>query len=151
LKRRVRKEWESYEQEDLKYVWGMDSSKREKVRAKRVVQNNPQAKHYFPLIAKDISKEHAHQILKASGIKRPWMYDRYENNNCVGCVKGGKNYWGRIRKDFPGVFKSRAELERIIGASCINGMFLDELPERFDGKAKPVCDDCGIFCEIMGL
>lgn len=56
------------------------------------------------------------------------MYDLgYHNNNCVGCVKGGMGYWNRIRIDFPEVFRKMAELEREIGHSCINGVYLDEL------------------------
>ena len=71
--------------------------------------------HRFPLLEHGISKEEAHQILKASGIKRPVMYDLgYQNNNCVGCVKGGMAYWNKIRKDFPEVFEARAKLERDI-------------------------------------
>ena len=40
-------------------------------------------------------------------------------------------YWNRIRKDFPGVFESRAKLERLVGQSMLkdkNGpVYLDEL------------------------
>ena len=65
-----------------------------------------------------------------------------------GCVKGGMGYWNRIRKDFPSVFSERAKLEREIGASCINGVYLDELdPER--GRLEDeVMDECGIMCEL---
>lgn len=70
------------------------------------------------------------------------------NNNCIGCVKGGMGYWNEIRKDFPDVFSSRAKLEREIGASIINGCYLDELPEDAGRAQKMIRDDCGIFCEI---
>ena len=77
------------------------------------------------------------------------MYEiGYRNNNCIGCVKGGMGYWNRIRKDFPEVFEARAKLEREIGASCIKGVFLDELdPDR--GKLEEeVMEDCNIICQI---
>lgn len=72
-------------------------------------------------------------------------------NNCIGCVKGGMGYWNHIRVDFPDVFKSRAEMERAIGASCINGTFLDELNPEVGRHAPPVVEDCGIACELIAL
>lgn len=82
----------------------------------------------FPLIERGLSKENCHAIADSLGLKRPKMYDLgYSNNNCVGCVKGGKGYWNRIRVDFPEVFERRAKEEREVGHSCINGVSLDEL------------------------
>lgn len=150
LKKRVRKEWEITRTESLSYVWGMDYT--EKKRAERLCEAMPKQDHLFPLVEKKISKESAHQILKASGIKRPAMYDLgFPNNNCRVCVKGGMGYMNLCRKVFPEEFAERAKLERIIGASCINGIFLDELdPER--GKQEgPICEECGIMCEIIKL
>jgi len=152
LKRMVRIEWE-YNQpldEKITYIWGMDAS--EQSRTDRLNISMPNFKHRFPLIEQSISKAHAHEILKASGIKRPKMYELgYHNNNCVGCVKGGMGYWNKIRIDFPEVFKSRSELERKLGSSCINGTFLDELDPERGRHAPPIVDDCGIFCELEAL
>ena len=76
------------------------------------------------------------------------MYDLgHPNNNCIGCVKGGMGYWNKIRVDFPEVFERRAKMERDIGATCINGIYLDELdPDA--GRNKVVVADCGIMCEL---
>jgi 3'-phosphoadenosine 5'-phosphosulfate sulfotransferase (PAPS reductase)/FAD synthetase len=93
LKRKVRKQWE-YEQpvdEKLTYIWGMDYN--ESDRCYRLQDSMPEQDHVFPLVEQQVSKEQAHKILTASNIKRPAMYDiGYSNNNCVGCVKGGKGY-----------------------------------------------------------
>jgi len=152
LKKLVRVEWE-YNlplDEKVTYIWGMDLA--ETKRADRLVDTMTKFKHRFPLIEKRLSKAHAHEILKASGIKRPKMYELgYHNNNCVGCVKGGMGYWNKIRIDFPKVFKSRCELERKIGASCINGVYLDELDTDRGRHNAPIVDDCGIFCELEAL
>jgi len=160
LKRRVRREWELEQMErgiKLCYVWGFDST--EGARADRLRGAMPEMEHLFPLIEQDVSKEHAHQILRASGIERPFMYGLgYLNNNCVGCVKGGIGYWNKIRVDFPEVFWARAKLERRIGSSilkqysnelgkCVD-LWLDELDPQRGRKQKPICDDCGIFCEL---
>lgn len=156
LKRLVRQQWE-YEQpidQKLRYVWGMDCNEIHRLedpeRGLRVKM--PDKDHVCPLIDQSVSKRHGHEILRASGIKRPAMYDLgYLNNNCIGCVKGGKGYWNRIRLDFPEVFQQRAQLEREIGASCINGVYLDELNPKAGRKDKPIVGDCGILCELMAL
>jgi hypothetical protein len=151
LKRDVRKRWE-YEQdvERLTYVWGMDCTEQD--RCERLRESMSQFEHVFPLVEKSISKAHAHEILRASGIKRPAMYDiGYPNNNCIGCVKGGRGYWNKIRVDFPAVFSARAAMERAVGHSCINGVFLDELNPNEGRMSKVILDDCGIFCQLMSI
>lgn len=152
LKRLVRQQWE-YEQPvgtKLRYVWGMDYDERD--RATRLHITMPEQDHVFPLIDRSISKQDAHQILFASGIKRPAMYDLgYSNNNCIGCVKGGMGYWNRIRRDFPAIFDQRAKMERQIGATCIKGVYLDELDPERGRYDLPIVGDCGILCETMAL
>ena len=153
LKRQIRKEWETENScRPLVYTWGLDCSPRECARAQSIVEAMPQQSHRFPLIEQKIDKKHAHEILKASKIVRPKMYDLgYHNNNCVGCVKGGMGYWNKIRTDFPKVFEARAKLERDIGYSCIKGVFLDELDPERGRHAGPIVDDCGIMCELQAL
>ena len=148
LKKRVRKKWEYEHREyDLTYVWGFDCD--EKHRADRLLETMPEYDHQFPLIDQGITKAEAHGLLERLGIKRPAMYDMgYQNNNCIGCVKGGMGYWNKIRMDFPEVFERMAKLERDIGHSCIKGVFLDELDPtrgRFDKEIMP---DCGILCYL---
>jgi 3'-phosphoadenosine 5'-phosphosulfate sulfotransferase (PAPS reductase)/FAD synthetase len=150
LKRQLRQEWEYGQIEQLRYVWGMDYQ--EKHRAERLPFSMPNQIHLFPLIDRKLSKTQVHEIMTASGIKRPAMYDLgYSNNNCVGCVKGGMGYWNKIRVDFPEVFKARAEMERIAGATCINGVYLDELPVDAGRNEPMIMNDCGIFCELLAL
>jgi len=146
LKKRVRKEWE-YGKTDLTYVWGFDYA--EKHRAERTLELMPEYKHIFPLIDRQITKEECHGMALKLGLKRPAMYDLgYHNNNCIGCVKGGMGYWNKIRVDFPDVFASRAKLEREIGASCIKGVYLDELePDR--GRIEDeILEDCSFVCQL---
>lgn len=146
LKKRVRKEWEQGKK-DLTYIWGYDLS--EKHRAERLLEAMPEFNHKFPLIERGFSKEDCHGILRELGIKRPLMYEiGYRNNNCIGCVKGGMGYWNRIRKDFPEIFEARAKLEREIGASCIKGVFLDELEPDRGRLEEEVMEDCNIICQI---
>lgn len=149
LKRRVRQEWEM-DRAGLTYVWGMDITEQD--RCDRLRSSMPDQEHLFPLVENHISKHEAHRILKASGIHRPKMYDLgYNNNNCIGCVKGGMGYWNKIRVDFPEVFKARAETERLVGATCIKGVYLDELHPTAGRPTDLIIDDCGMFCELMAI
>lgn len=151
LKKAVRKKWENEHPEyDLTYVWGMDAN--EKRRADSIVQNFPEFHHQFPLIEKGFTKQDAHAFSDRLGLRRPAMYDMgYQNNNCIGCVKGGMGYWNKIRVDFPEVFQKRAALEREIGHSCINGVFLDELDPKAGRIEQEISQDCGIICYLSYL
>jgi len=151
LKRMVRAEWEAkFIRMPLRYVWGFDAG--EQARAASREEAMPERLHSFPLIDRGVNKSEAHKILRASGIKRPAMYDLgYNNNNCIGCVKGGMGYWNHIRVDFPLVFKARAEMERKIRATCIKGVYLDELDPERGRHSSPVVEDCGILCGSMGI
>ena len=152
LKRNLRKEFEKTQTgQRLRYVWGLDTN--EKDRAESIVESMADQDHWFPLIEKGIAKEDAHAMLRAAGINRPKMYELgYHNNNCVGCVKGGKGYWNKIRVDFPEVFKQRAEMERKIGYSILGKRdgYLDELDPNAGRHEGPIVDSCGIMCEIIG-
>lgn len=150
LKRRVRKEWELQQESCLRYVWGLDINEID--RCERLEKAMSDQEHIFPLIEKKICKTESHRILKASKIKRPRMYDLgYNNNNCIGCVKGGMGYWNKIRIDFPKVFAARAQMERAIQATCIKGVYLDELDPNRGRHSSSIVDDCGIFCEIIAM
>ena len=124
----------------------------EKRRADRLLITMPQQAHLFPLIERKMSKQQAHEILKASGLQRPYMYELgFSNNNCILCPKGGQGYANKCRELWPDRFAERAMLEREIGASGIKGVFLDELlPDA--GRNEPmIMDDCGILCELLSL
>lgn len=148
LKKRVRKEWEmKHKNVHLTYIWGFDCNERK--RADRIIETMDYVSHEFPLIDRGMTKADAHGLCKRLGVKRPVMYELgYSNNNCIGCVKGGMGYWNKIREDFPDVFAKRAKLERDIGASCINGVYLDELPPDAGRKQREIMEECGIACEI---
>ena len=149
LKKRVRKEWEDAHKDfEITYVWGFDLD--EKHRAERLNESMPEFNHEYPLIDRNLTKQDAHAILDRLGIKRPVMYDLgYSNNNCIGCVKGGMGYWNKIRVDFPEVFDRMAKLEREVGHSCINGIYLDELEPNRGRIEDEIMQDCGIMCYLM--
>ena len=100
-----------------------------------------------------IDKKECYHIIKEAGIELPAMYQLgYTNNNCLGCVKAtSPGYWNKIRQDFPGVFKRRAEQSRELGVRLARvkdvRVFLDELPEDATGDFKENIScgpDCGL-------
>ena len=156
LKKRVRKEWEQDHSDlyPLRYVWGMDAG--EAHRADRIRETMIEFDHSFPLIERGIGKEEAHEILRASGIRRPAMYDLgFHNNNCMGCVKGGMGYFNHLRRVLPEVFAARATLEREIGVSILkdeNGpIYLDELDPERGRHEGPIVDEYGILFGVQAL
>lgn len=150
LKKRVRKEWE-YGKNDLTYVWGYDVT--EKHRSDRLYNEMLSQEHEFPLIENGFTKSDCHGLSKKLGLKRPITYDMgYQNNNCIGCVKGGMWYWNKIRVDFPEVFALRAKQEREIGYTCIRShgkqIFLDELEPNRGRPEDEISEECNFVCQI---
>ena len=151
LKVRVREEFEYNHPEITHYIWGFEKSEKEENRAKRMIERYPQYKHLFPLIEANLDKASCMTLIEQAGIKMPKMYELgYNNNNCIGCVRGGMFYWNKIRKDFPDVFEKMAKLEREIGHHALKECFLDELPENA-GRDKPIMPQCSIFCGFVNL
>lgn len=92
-------------------------------------------------------------MLWKAGIEIPAMYKMgYNNNNCIGCVKGGMGYWNKIRKDFPEVFARMAQIEREVGATCLKDqsgkIFLDELSPNRGEMPEEIIPDCSLICQI---
>ena len=153
LKKEVRYKVEAEVGEWSGQVWGFDYCEREINRAIRFRQQNPLTKPLFPLIEKMITKPDALAMLKMAGIDIPVMYKLgYNNNNCIGCVKGGIGYWNKIRRDFPDTFKRMSEIEREVGASCLKDdkgrIFLDELDPNRGNVVEEIVPDCSLFCSL---
>jgi hypothetical protein len=129
-------------------VHGFEFKVDEIIRAIDYGMDFPYTNPLFPLIEKRLTKENCAQILIDAGIEIPTMYKLgYNNNNCIGCVKGGKGYWNKIRIDFPEYFQKMAQAERKAGHSCIKGTFLDELNPKDGRTPKPIVPNCSIVCE----
>lgn len=154
LKKNVRT---AYERPDDVHVFGFTTD--EQHRVDRFHREQPDVLAEFPLIEAGISKAECHRRIAAAGIVAPAMYRLgYDNNNCIGCVKGGKGYWNRIRRDFPEAFGRMAKMERELDAAIckdepvIDGkrtrrrVFLDELPPDAQDEFRFEMD-CGVLCQ----
>lgn len=141
-------------------IFGYDSAELE--RAVLFKQQYPEAHPVFPLLELGWSKEMCLAFIQDAGIRVPKMYELgFNNNNCIGCVKGGMGYWNRIKVHFPDHFNRMARIERKIGRTCLRkevdgkkvSVYLDEL-DPSAGRNEPLnLPECGITCsvEFMGM
>jgi len=149
LKRKPRKD---YSKDDDTHVFGLTADEPERI-AKFEDNNNIEVD--WVLSNAGVTKKDCYRILQEAGIELPEMYKLgYNNNNCIGCVKGGQGYWNKIRVDFPEAFERMAKLERKLNVAINKdrrggkrkSLFLDELdPEA--GRGVPLPDiECGVMC-----
>ena len=104
----------------------------------------------FPLVDAGLTKQDCLNILMTAKIELPEMYKLgYKNNNCIGCVKGGKGYWNKIRVDFPDVFQRMAQQERKMNTKIFKDVYLDELPNNVGNYESELEMECGVTCTTM--
>ena len=148
LKKKVRY---GFERPTDRQVFGYTSE--EKHRAERFREQNPGVDLVTPLIEHGLSKSDCLAMVDRAGIKLPAMYALgYQNNNCIGCPKGGMGYWNKIRRDFPDVFDRMAGLERDIGATVLRSkgqpVYLDELDPGRGNHADEPSFECSLLCQL---
>jgi 3'-phosphoadenosine 5'-phosphosulfate sulfotransferase (PAPS reductase)/FAD synthetase len=109
-----------------------------------------------PLIDAGLSKADCLGMLMRAGIDLPAMYLLgFQNNNCIGCPKGGRGYWNMIRRHFPAQFDRMAALQRELGEGSAfwvekdgTKLTLDKLdPTRGVQHDEPNID-CSLMCHI---
>jgi 3'-phosphoadenosine 5'-phosphosulfate sulfotransferase (PAPS reductase)/FAD synthetase len=137
---------------DREHVFGFTIN--EKHRLERIQENESPMRIRSLLIEDNFSKDDCFQLLYGLGIDLPAMYKLgFNNANCIGCPKGGKGYWNRIRKVFPDQFNQVAVLQRELGVGAAfwegdkgdERLMLDELPLNAGNHDEPNIE-CGMFC-----
>ena len=147
MKKAVRKDFELQYNPDVQ-AFGFTLEERE--RATFFRKHNPKVQLLTPLIDTYLTKPDCLHMIQKAGIDLPQMYKLgFNNNNCIGCPKGGKGYWNRIRTHFPDVFNRMAALEREINATVFKKdgekYFLDQLRPD-EGRHDEPKIDCSLFC-----
>ena len=151
LKKNVRK---AYQRPTDIHVFGLTSD--EVKRIERFEDQNADIIVDWVLFDNQVSKKECYRRLADAGIDLPVMYKLgYNNNNCIGCVKGQAGYWNKIRVDFPDAFDRMAKQERKMGVAINKSyagdgkrkrVFLDEL-DPAAGRGIPLPDiECGALC-----
>lgn len=123
-------------------------------------QLHPNLRWEAPLVDRGITKADCLSIIDRAGIELPLMYRKgYDNANCVGCPKGGQNYWQAIRADFPERFVTIKSIQESIGPGANflqfrsgprkgERMSLAELPPGRGNMAEEPSFSCSFFCEM---
>lgn len=81
----------------------------------------------FPLIEEGVTKQQAADMCLQMGVPPPEMYRWSEHANCVGCVRGGKAYWLKVKDNRPLIFAQRSALERQYGHTILKDTTLVQL------------------------
>lgn len=82
----------------------------------------------FPLKETGTTKQQAAEwCVQTMRVRLPRMYEWSEHANCVGCVRGGKAYWLKVRESRPDVFAQRSDLEREFGHTILKDTTLEQL------------------------
>lgn len=151
LKRQMR---EQYQKEGDVHILGYTLE--ERLRAAKFNFRNPDIKTDWILIDEGLTKQDCTGLIWRNGIELPEMYKLgYNHNNCIGCVKGGKGYWNKIRIDFPEVFIKMGTIERELKYTILRNsdgtqLYLDELKEGEGNFRKEPPITCGFDCELIG-
>ena len=140
-----------YERPGDKQVFGYTVEEQDRV--DRFIDANADVDLWSILIDKGLTKQDCLAILQRANIELPTMYKLgYQNNNCIGCVKGGAGYWNKIRVDFPEQFDRMAAMEKKIGAKILKigdeRIWLSDLPTNVGDYPKEQAIECGTLCHM---
>lgn len=112
-----------------------------------------------PLIEYGLSKSDCLAIVKRQGIPLPAMYLLgFHNNNCIGCVKGGRGYWNKIRQLFPDYWEAVAQMQDRLGPGSYFWPGKKPGDPRISLRALPLDAgdypnereiSCGAMCEML--
>ena len=139
----------AFERPDDTQVFGYTAE--EQRRADRFREQNPDVTLRTPLIERGLTKGDCLALIDRAGIELPAMYRLgYRNNNCIGCVKGGRGYWSKIARDFPAVYARMGDLERHLGHTIFRTAdgrpdWLDEM----DTTRWHASDDPDFECSLL--
>lgn len=137
-------------------VFGFDPS--EIARIERFYAANKEVYLELPLIEHGLTKDDCLAILKSVGIRLPEAYlpqksgSPYKHANCIGCIKGSAKYWGKIRVDYPNVFRKMSKLEDELNQCVVKyqGQWtrLKDLPLDIADEDTEYDTECSLLCDL---
>lgn len=135
-------------------LFGYTADKLDAARAARLQAGSAELMR-FPLIERNLTRSDCMAMVSRAGIEQPEMYRLgFRNNNCLGCPKGGKGYWNKIRQHFPEYYERMAAIQRDLGAGANflkrgdQRISLDDLRPD-EGRHEDEQDfECSIMCAL---
>lgn len=142
LKRKVRK---AYQRIGDIHIFGYTWEELDRIEL--FENDNPSLDTEEILFEAFLTRDDCLRIIREAGIRLPALYFLgYHNNNCIGCVKGKKGYWNKVRRDYPEVFAQRAAMERKLGRRIMSECYLDELDPNAGKYDEEPSIECGTVC-----
>lgn len=81
----------------------------------------------FPAMEEGITKQDCADWCMSLGVRPPAMYAWSEHANCVGCRRGGKAYWLKVKENAPDVFLHAIQREKQFGHTFLKDTTLEDL------------------------
>ena len=125
-------------------------------RFNRFIDANNGRKVIAPLIDRGLTKADCLAMIERAGIELPVMYRLgFNNNNCIGCPKGGEGYWNLTRKVFPKQFQNMVRIQEILGPGSYffrnrttgERYGVKDIPEGAGRHDEPEIE-CSMFCVL---
>lgn len=90
----------------------------------------------FPVAGTGITKQECADWCLSIGVRPADMYRWSEHANCVGCRRGGKAYWLKVKENRPDVFLEAIQREQQFGHTFLKDTSLEQL--AVTGLKRPV-------------
>ena len=144
----------AFSRSDDLHILGYTAEEVDRLDALRI--SAPKMQIRAPLIDKNLTKADCLAMIERAGIALPVMYLLgFNNNNCIGCPKGGLGYWNRIKAVFPERFYQIAALQESIGPGAYflrnnqtgDRLALKDLPADAGNHREPDIS-CSFFCQM---
>ena len=90
----------------------------------------------FPVKELGLTKQQCADWCVSLGVRPPRMYAWSEHANCVGCRRGGKAYWLKVKENRPDVFEIEKARESAWGHTFLKDTSLAQL--EVTGLKRPV-------------
>jgi len=121
---------------DIKILYGFDANEMHRVTRRVSILATQGYLCEFPLLWEERTILSTEEV----GIERPRTYKIFKHANCIGCLKAGRHHWYVVYCLRNDIFQEALMAEKELGHSIINGVYLEELVEKFEEmKAKQIC------------
>lgn len=107
--------------DDIVRLYGFSLRERDRIQRFTMYAERGQWSVRFPLAEEGITKQQCADWCLSVGVKPSAMYRWSEHANCVGCVKGGKAYWLKVKENAPDVYEHRKAQEAHFGHQMFHG------------------------------
>ena len=112
---------------DITNVLGFSAIEWERVQRATAWAEQAGYKVRFPVKENSVTKQQCADWCVNIGVRPPRMYLWSEHANCVGCRRGGKAYWLKVKENRPDVFLQNIQREKSFGHTFLKDTTLEQL------------------------